>query len=155
EEIAGEASLKAMTHLDQFRPGTRFEAWLHQIVRNCARDYFRQQDRAVPRSVYQRWVHDFLHATAPEIDALIQQEFGREPSVPHPVLLQRITTDLTDSTYRQFMRLSYDGRENSVLDGVQQRLRSFVGLEWVPFYEWDGMGEWVEIDLPCADETEA
>jgi RNA polymerase sigma factor (sigma-70 family) len=155
EEIAGEASLKAVTHLDQFRAGTRFEAWLHQIVRNCACDYFRQQDRAVPRSLYQRWVHDFLQANTPEIEVLIQQEFGQEPTGPHPVLLQRITTDLSDCTYRQFMRLSYDGRENVVLDTVQQRLRAFVGLEWLPFYEWDGTGEWIEIELPGADETEA
>jgi DNA-directed RNA polymerase specialized sigma24 family protein len=78
EEIAGEASLLAVTHLDQFEPGTCFDPWLHQLVRNCVRGFFRKEDRALPFPLYQRWVHEFLHAYGPELEALIRSEYGKE-----------------------------------------------------------------------------
>src|SRR5262249_24486507 len=74
EEAAGEVSLKAITNLDQFRPGTRFDFWLHQILRNSLRDHFRREDRGIPAAVYQRWVHDFLATYRPELEELIQRE---------------------------------------------------------------------------------
>jgi RNA polymerase sigma factor (sigma-70 family) len=153
EEIAGEASAKAIEHLDQYQSGTRFDIWLHQIVRNCARTRFRREDHAVPLEVYRRWVHDFVVSHEVELRELIQRECGDEPSLPHPALQQRIVTDLIDRTYWQFMRLSYEGRAGSVLKAVKQWLRTFVGVEWAPLYEQDAEGEWVERELPGEDET--
>jgi DNA-directed RNA polymerase specialized sigma24 family protein len=155
EEIAGEASLKAITHLHQFQPGTRFDAWLHQIVRNCIRDHYRRTDRAFPHAVYQRWVHDFLAGYGPDLEVLVQQEFGQDASEPHPVLLARIARDMSRLTYRQLMILRYqDRRAHAVLQKVKGRLRAFVGVHWLPLYDRDDAGEWIETDLPGEDETE-
>jgi len=155
EEIASEASLKAVTHLAQFRPGTRFDAWLHGIVRNCIRDHYRCADRTVPHAIYQRWVHDFLAGHAHDLEAVVRRELAQEASEPHPVVLQRIAADLGRCTYRQFMGLTYEGRSDAVLDAVKCRLRAFVGLEWLPLYDRDTAGEWIGTDLPGEDETEA
>jgi RNA polymerase sigma factor (sigma-70 family) len=146
EEIAGEVSLKAITNLDQFRPGTRFDFWLHQILRNCLRDHFRREDRGIPAAVYQRWVHDFLATYRPELEELIQRECGHEPSAPHQELVERIATDLREKSYPQFVRLGYAGPAGTVLNTVKRWLRSFVGVEWVPLYEYDE-GEWVDAGL--------
>ena len=48
EEIANTASLKAVTHLHQFQPGSRFDAWLHQIVRNCVRVSLSGRTKTIP-----------------------------------------------------------------------------------------------------------
>jgi RNA polymerase sigma factor (sigma-70 family) len=148
EEIAGEVSLKAITNLDRFQPGTRFDFWLHQIMRNCIRDHFRREDRGIPHAVYQRWVHDFIATYRPELEALIQRECGQEPSGPHQALVERITKDLRDKTYSQFIRhVWYEGSASTVLNCAKRWLKSFVGLEWVPLYEHDEEGEWVEAAL--------
>jgi RNA polymerase sigma factor (sigma-70 family) len=156
EEIAGEVSLKAITNLDRFQPGTRFDFWLHQIMRNCLRDHFRRDDRGIPACVYERWVHDFLATYRPELEALIQRECGHEPSVPHHALVERIAKDLREKTYHQFVcRVWYEGSASAVLSCVKRWLKSFVGLEWVPLYEYDEEGEWVEAALFEAEEIDA
>jgi RNA polymerase sigma factor (sigma-70 family) len=155
EEIAGEASLKAVTHLQQFQPGTRFDHWFHQIVRNCLRDHYRRIDQTVPPALYRRWIHDFLVTRATELEALVLGELGQEPSVAHPVLLERIASDLRIYSYRQFVRLAYEGRANAVLDAVKRHLRLFMGLQWLPLYEPDDSGDWVDRDLASAEDTEA
>jgi RNA polymerase sigma factor (sigma-70 family) len=157
EEMANEASLKAVTHLHQFQTGSRLDPWLHQIVRNCVRDYYRRGERTVPAAIYQRWVHDFIATYSPEFEALIRREFGAEVSEPHHALAQRITADLSTHPYRQFMRLFYEGRANFVLDAVKERVRGFMGLEWTPLYQVNEAGEWAETELPTAaeDDTEA
>jgi RNA polymerase sigma factor (sigma-70 family) len=148
EEIAGEVSLKAITNLDQFQPGTRFDFWLHQIMRNCLRDHFRREDRGIPAAVYQRWIHDFLVTYRPELEALIQRECGQEASASHQALVERIATDLRAGTYHQFVRrVSYEGPAGAVLSRVKRWLKSFVGLEWLPLYEHDGEGEWADASL--------
>jgi RNA polymerase sigma factor (sigma-70 family) len=154
EEIANEASLKAITHLHQFQTGPRLDRWLHQIVRNCVRDHYRRGERTVPAAIYQRWVHDFIATYSPEFEALIRREFGAEASEPHHALAQRITTDLVTHPYRQFMRLFYEDRSNIVLDAVKERVRGFMGLEWLPLYERNEAGEWAETELPDAAEDD-
>jgi RNA polymerase sigma factor (sigma-70 family) len=155
EEVAGEVSLKAITNLDRFQPGTRFDFWLHQIMRNCLRDQFRREDRGIPASVYERWVHDFLAGYRSDLEALIQQECGQEPSAPHQALLERIARDLREKSYPHFVRLRYEGSAGAVLNTVKRWLRSFVGLEWVPLYECDEEGEWVEAGLLSEEEIDA
>jgi RNA polymerase sigma factor (sigma-70 family) len=156
EEIAGEVSLKAITNLDQFQPGTRFDFWLHRIMRNCLRDHFRREDRGLPAAIYQRWIHDFLATYRPELEALIQRECGHEPSLPHQALVERIATDLREKTYHQLVRyVFYEGAAGAVLSRVKRWLKSFVGLEWVPLYEYDEAGEWVEAALLDTEEVDA
>jgi RNA polymerase sigma factor (sigma-70 family) len=155
EEIAGEASARALAALGQITSAAQFPAWFHQIVRNCARTQLcDDSDRAVPRFLYQRWVHDFLRTHEREMETLIRREMGEEASEPHPVVMQRIAADLSTRTYRQFLRLSYEGRADVVLSTVKQWLRSFVGLDWVSLYERNDAGEWMATEVRAEEETE-
>jgi len=154
EEIASEAGLQAVTHLHQFRPGTHFPAWLAQITRNCVLQYYRRRDQALPQPIYERWVHAFLQAHGPELQDLIRQEFGAEPSPPHHALFERLRRDLQTKTYLEFLRLFYDGRANVVLLAAKQRLRAFVRQCWAPLHEQDADGDWVEVPLVAAEETQ-
>jgi RNA polymerase sigma factor (sigma-70 family) len=156
QEIAGEASLQAIRHLDQFTPGTRFEAWLHRIVRNCIQYRHRQEDLPLPRTIYQRWVHDFLDTYMTELEALIRGEYGREASAPHPVLLEQLSTELSEKSYQQFMYLSYaDRRAHAVLKTVKRWLRTYISQEMTTDDEQDGMGDWGEITIDGEEEPEA
>ena len=51
-EVAGEASFQAICHLHQFQTGTRFEAWLQQIVCNAIRNHFRREQQTLPPWLY-------------------------------------------------------------------------------------------------------
>jgi RNA polymerase sigma factor (sigma-70 family) len=154
EDVAGEASAKAIANLHRFQPGTRFDQWLHCIVRNCLRDAYRRSEQRIPSSVYDRWIHDFLVTHRAELEALVQRECGREPSLPHPAIIERIATDLRGRTYRQFMRLSYEGPANAALAAVKSWLRSFVTIDSASLYERDDEGDWVEIEVEQGDVTQ-
>jgi RNA polymerase sigma factor (sigma-70 family) len=156
EEIAGEASLQAMTHLQQFVPGRRFEAWLHGIVRNCLHYRYRQSALPLPPAVYERWVHDFIDASLPEMEALVRAEYGREASAPHPVLIEQILTDLREKSYLQLMRLSYgEPRAETILKTVRKWLRAYIGREPGLTYGLDDIVDWEEICIAAEEETEA
>jgi RNA polymerase sigma factor (sigma-70 family) len=154
EDVAVEASVKAIDNLHRFQPGTRFDQWLHCIVRNCLRDAYRRSEQQIPSSVYDRWIHDFLAQHRADLELLVQRECGREPSLPHPAIVERIATDLRGRSYRQFMRLTYEDQANVVLAAVKSWLRSFVAVDIASLYERDEEGEWVEIEVEQGDVTQ-
>nr|WP_240982075.1 MULTISPECIES: sigma-70 family RNA polymerase sigma factor [unclassified Streptomyces] len=45
EDLAQEAWLKALQHIDSYRPGTNFVAWIKAIAKNTARDHLRKESR--------------------------------------------------------------------------------------------------------------
>lgn len=155
EEVAGDASTRALMHLHQFTPGSNFGAWLNMIVRNCVRDHYRQEEKSLPRTIYRRWVHDFFAAYRTELAAVIGD--ATDPSDPSArlAMLQRIGTDLNQHTYHEFLQLSYAGPANAVLARVKEWLRSFVGLEVVSLYAMDGDGDWAEAGVAGEDRTES
>jgi RNA polymerase sigma factor (sigma-70 family) len=153
EEIAGDASVRALASLHRFEPGTHFSAWFHTIVRNCVRDHYRQQEKSLPRRIYRRWVHDFFAAYRAELDAMIA-EAPEYDAGGRLALLQRIGTDLNARTYHEFLALSYPGPADRVLGRVKEWLRTFVGLEVVSLYAVDSEGDWTESQIASEDSTE-
>jgi DNA-directed RNA polymerase specialized sigma24 family protein len=119
EEIAGDASARALSHLHQFQPGTHFAAWLNTIVRNCVRDHYRQEEKRLPRSIYRRWVHDFFAAYRGELESAIADAPDGD-AAGSVAILQTIAADLNQYTYHEFMQLAYSGPANHVLARVKE-----------------------------------
>lgn len=128
EDVASEATYKALANLDGFDPNSHFTAWLNTIVRNCACSYFRRETRGLPPGVYQRWAHDFLALSREELEAMIDDAAGLD-AASRGALLERIERDVRELSYDEFMQRSYSGPAERVLERVKEGLRSFVGLE--------------------------
>lgn len=151
EEIAGAASARALAHMSRLRPGSNFSAWLNVIIRNCVRDHYRQAEKALPRSIYRRWVHDFFAAYRAELEAAIAEAPASDPQ-GRLAMLQRVAADLNANTYQEFMQLRYAGAANEILGRVKEWLREFVGLDAVSLDVIDEEG--AEAQLPGQNLTE-
>jgi RNA polymerase sigma factor (sigma-70 family) len=147
EEVAGEASMKALANLHRFDPATHFTAWLNTIVRHCACDYFRREARALPHTLYQRWVQEFVTTHQREWEARVAG-MPDEPSAR--ALLQRIGRDLYGSSYSQFMQLSYPEPAARLLEQVKEALSAYLGAELRALSGLE-MEEWVE-EVPSDEE---
>jgi RNA polymerase sigma factor (sigma-70 family) len=153
EEIAGDASARALRHLPQFQPGTHFDAWLKAIVRNCVSDHYRLEEKGLPHTIYRRWVHDFFAAYRSELEMAIEEGPDEGPG-GRLALLQRIAADLNQYSYHEFMQLAYSGPADRVLERVKEWLRAYVGLEVVSLYTVSTDGDWAEATVPSEDLTE-
>src|SRR5579871_3903439 len=50
EDLVQEAAVRALTHADQFQPGTNFKAWITTILRNSYFNVVRQLKHVAPMS---------------------------------------------------------------------------------------------------------
>ena len=50
DDLVQEAAVRALSHADQFRPGTNFKAWISTILRNSYFNVVRQRSRVAPMS---------------------------------------------------------------------------------------------------------
>ncbi len=50
EDLVQEAVVRALTHADQFQPGTNFKAWITTILRNSYFNVVRRRSRVAPMS---------------------------------------------------------------------------------------------------------
>ncbi|MCI0462298.1 MAG: RNA polymerase sigma factor [Gemmataceae bacterium] len=98
EDVAQDTFLKAFAHLDSFRPGGRFQAWLFRIAHNALLNQKRAQKRA--RQPFPE--HVAAPQTAPPEEAMSREALqqlaravGRLPRDFRAAFLLRVEEDLS------------------------------------------------------------
>ena len=114
EDLTQEATLKALHHWQQYRPGTNMRAWLLAIVRNAFINRYRRQ-RNRPGNVEFDEVEPFLADSTSGTD----QEL-RHLSVRNLEQLQRMGEQLDGPVKRALEELSDDFRETFLLAVVEE-----------------------------------
>ena len=112
EDLTQEATLKALNHWRQYKPGTNMRAWLLAIVRNAFINRYRRQ-RNRPGSVEFDDVEPFLSDTTNNGE-------GRHLSVRNIDQLSRLGELLDDEVKKALDELSDDFRETFLLAVVEE-----------------------------------
>jgi len=112
EDLSQEATLKALKHWKQFKPGTNMRAWLLAIVRNGFINRYRRQ-RSRPTNVEFDDVEPFLSTTQPRTE---DQQY---PKVRNDEHIAKLTEQVDEEVKRALNELSPDFRETFLLAVVE------------------------------------
>ena len=132
EDIAQEASIKAINAIERFKIGTNLRAWLSRITINCIADTLRKRyGTHWPLKHYRQWIIDFIYSNELELRDLVA---GAAPQNEHLELYGRLGNDLKTMTFQQLCRLKYESAvHNDVLDKVRKWIYEYIGFQELPF----------------------
>ncbi|MFC3282641.1 RNA polymerase sigma factor SigZ [Litchfieldella rifensis] len=117
EDIVHDVLIKAFSHRDELKDGSRLRAWLYQITRNALVDHYRAHKPLEPLPADREEQAESDVRAEAELAQCLRPLMGKLPEKYREALLTTLETGMTQRQYASRQGLSISGAKSRVQRG--------------------------------------